>query len=264
MAKHRRLTQMRGTPWAPSSGVRFPTQLQDDSAKEHSQNLLAWASMLERASEDPEWFTVDSALVKTWDKADREFPYKPLPENMDYLRLMIRWWIGNDRVAFAKSRDVIATLTLCLLHLHAGMFLDGSELIAISDKAEKSEHNLGRMLFAYRSLPPAIRQMIPMQASKGTSGDPRIMRFLERPPLWPGGKPFVGSKIEAIPSGPEQIQEYHPTMIFFDQVETTKNLRETLGAILPIIKPGTKITLLGTPCPGVWEEICMDRLEMTA
>jgi hypothetical protein len=168
--------------------------------------------------------------------------------------------IRNKR-AFFKSRKVRLTLSVSLWHLITAMLHDGREMICLSDKAEKSEHNLGRMKFAYDSLPGPIRKWCPMSFLKGTSGDPRLIKFHPRPALFDGDVPFHGSRIEALASGPEKVQEYHPSHWFWDQTETTIRFRDTLMAILAVVNPATEVTLVGTVLPGGWQDVCFDTLE---
>lgn len=262
-----------GIEWAQKTGGPWQTSSQETSGDEEFQKKVAMGELLRRSSLSSEHFILDSGLVQTWDKADPRNPYKCLPDFKTYLRYLIRWLNAKAKTATPKSRDMMATLLHCLWHLQVAMFRDGSEVVCISDKAEKAEHNLGRMLFSFLSMPARIRRMMPIQANKGTSGDPRIIRFLPRPPLWPGGEPFRGSLMVAIPSGSEQIQEYHPSHIFVDQVETIRLLKETMNAILPVVlvaerarelDPMAKVVhlkLVGTPHPGYWKDLVHDTLE---
>jgi len=276
-----------GISWVPKFDRNWRPPSPQDTASEAS---LAWsagqAEMLRRASSNPEYFALDSGLVQTWDKADPAHPYKCLPIDEPYLRYFLRWLTNQQKVAIPKCRDMIATLTVCLYLLNRAMFGDGKEVLCLSDKSEKSEHNLGRILFAYQSMPPPVQAMIPMSFTKGTSGDPRIIRFRARPPLWPGGPEFRGSKIEAIAQGAEQVQEYHPSILFWDQVETTKRPRETYDAIIPVVKEpifdaamtqdraardasGAVISdtwvqfiIMGVAAPGFWKQIVFDQLDL--
>lgn len=217
---------------------------------------------LQRASTDPEWAILDSGIFQTWDKADPVNPFKPLPMNKDYLRYILRWIHGNEAVAIAKSRDVMATLTISLYCLWDALFHGGREILCISDKAEKAEHNLGRIWKAYESMPAVVRRLMPAMSWKGTSGDPRIISIRPRKAIWPS-QPHKGSRIEALAKGPDKIQEYHPSLVFFDQVDTTPDLRDVLAAIMPVMKENTKTILVGTPMAGAWEEICHDTDEHT-
>jgi len=177
---------------------------------------------------------------------------------------VVHWTHSHDRVAFAKSRDVMLTLTVSMYCLWYCLFRSGTEAIAISDKAEKAEHNLGRIWTGYRSMPQIARHLMPASQRLGTSGQARIITMDERVSFIPGQADFKGSRLEAIASGPDKIQEYHPTIVFIDQVDTTRLLRDTLAAIFPVMKRGTKIIMVGCPHPGVWREICYDMDEMSS
>lgn len=223
--------------------------------------LVGLLMVLKKASQDPEYLTIDSGLLQTWDRNDSVRPYKCLPDDDPYLRLIVRANEVHNKVVIPKSRDMMVTLTTCLYHLGKLMFQDGSEVVCISDKADKAEHNLGRMHFAYSSLPNEVKAMFPMRAWKGNSGDPRILKFLPRPPLWPGGPAFQGSRAEAIAQGPDKIQEFHPSHILIDQCETIKQFRETMGAILPLVTRRMHLCLVGTPHPGYYSDLVHDRLD---
>ena len=260
-----------GTSWVPKGERNWQQPLQPSSDNVAAEAwAAATAEMLRRSARNPEYFAIDSGLVQTWDKADPANPYKCLPADEPYLRYFLRWLTNQQKIAIPKPRDVMATLTVCTYLFNRAMFGDGKEILCLSDKSEKSEHNLGRILFAYDRMPAPVKSLIPIRYSKGTSGDPRIIRFLPRPPLWPGGPSFLGSKIEAIAQGAEQIQEYHPSIIFWDQVETTKRARETYDAIIPVVKevdPGSssswvQIIIMGVAAPGFWKQIVFDQLDL--
>jgi hypothetical protein len=252
-----------GTFSTKTPSGKFQTSSQAPGNDDTSAALVSTLVNLERATKDPEWMILDSGMCHTWDKADPTHPFKPLPDFVFYLRLMLRWMHTHENSAFVKSRDVMATLTISLYCLWTAMLHSGREVICISDKAEKAEHNLGRIWKAYESMPPMVRQLIKAQRWKGTSSDPRIIAFNRHPPLWPGAPAFEGSRIEAIAQGADKIQEYHPSLVFFDQVETTRELGATMAAIFPVMKPGTKTIMCGVACPGPWEEVCHDRDEFS-
>lgn len=280
-------TNRSGTSWAPKGERNWqpPLQPSSDSAGAEAA-AIARAEMLRRSSRNPEYFAIDSGLVQTWDKADPANPYKCLPQDEPYLRYFLRWLTNQQKIGIPKCRDMIATLTVCMYLLNRAMFGDGKEVLCLSDKSEKSEHNLGRILFTYDRMPAPVKAMIPMRYTKGTSGDPRIMRFLPRPPLWPGGPEFLGSKIEAIAQGAEQVQEYHPSILFWDQVETTRRARETYDAIIPVVKEPifeaamaqdkaarnaageivsdtwVQFIIMGVAAPGFWKQIVFDQLDL--
>ena len=266
-------TKTPGIEWGSRTAGSWQTSSRAPSAEGALSQKVALAELSRLASQSSEFFLIDSGLVQTWDKADPIEPYKCLPDDLDYLRYLIRWLDKIQKTATPKSRDMIATLAHCGWHLKEGMFRDGSEIVCISDKAEKAEHNLGRMLFSYASMPQELIDKIPIKVNLGTSGDPRIIRFLPRSPLWPGDKPFRGAKIEAIASGPEQIQEYHPSHIFVDQIETIARVQDTMNAIMPIVIGSDKkseanplakrvsLKIVGTPSPGWFERLVHDRLD---
>ncbi len=247
--------------WDKASARSWRPSFQEHSGLDRAAAQVGMQELLRLASLKAEYLVIDSGLLQTWDRNDSERPYKCLPDDEEYLRLIVRANEVHNKIIIPKSRDMMVTLTTCLYHLGKLMFLDGSEVVCISDKADKAEHNLGRMYFAYQSLPADIRGLFPMRAWKGNSGDPRIIRFLPRGPLWPGGKPFVGSRAEAIAQGPDKIQEFHPSHILIDQCETIKQFRDTLGAILPLVTRRMHLCLVGTPHPGYYCDMVFDRMD---
>ena len=226
---------------------------------------MAISQLLYRAATLPsEYFLLDSGLVQTWDKADPVHPYKCLPSHKDYLRFVARWLDSGRKRAFPKSRDMIITLTVCCWLLKDLLFRDGSQIICLSDQQKKAEHNLGRMLFAYESMPPLVKRMIPIKVAKGVSGDPRIINVLERGPLWPGGPSFKGTVAEAIAQGEQQIEEYHPSHLFWDQIETTPKPKQTYDAIMPVVKENVNFIIVGRCSPGFWSNLVHDKLDKAA
>ncbi len=250
-----------GTWWERANAAPWRNASASSFGHDKVAVTIGLQEILRKSCLSMEYLLLESGLLQTWDRNDSVKPYKCLPEDDPYLRLIIRANEIHNKVVIPKSRDMIVTLTTCLYHLGKLMFQDGSEVVCISDKADKAEHNLGRMYFAYSSLPPEVKAMIPMRAWKGNSGDPRILRFMPRGPLWPGGRPFVGSRAEAIAQGPDKIQEFHPSHILIDQCETIRQFKETLGAILPLVTRRMHLCAVGTPHPGYYADLVHDRLD---
>ncbi len=265
MGLTKRSTGPPGGSWTTTTGSGSPfasvSAADDSSQQQWTDRLTKAAIQLELGARDYEYFILDAGVVRTEDHADRYHPRKLFPDHLEYLRYLIRWWLGHEKVAVFKSRDVMATLTVTACHFADLIFRDGAQYVFLSDKETKAEYNVQRLWTNYHLLPAEMRYLIPVRRYLGKEGLPHLLQFLPRGPLWPGGPPFHGSMVVAFGQGAKQIETYHPTGIFFDQVETVPQLRDHLASILPVMKPGTRLTMCGTPLPGYWCDIVHDRVD---
>lgn len=199
--------------------------------------VLAQDVMLQRVSGDVLRY---ARFVKTRDESDPESAVKPFPiDSKEYLARLLQDFTQYQRVAVAKSRQVIATWTACVFMTHWARFKPHQHVIFQTQKWDDAVEKVcmagsargdgftGRCQFIERHLPSWLRQKI--QESEG-----RIM--------YPNG-----SMIEALAGGRDQIRGKTPSLIVLDEMAFLDEAKATYTSIAPLIQKGAKFIALSTP-----------------
>ena len=87
------------------------------------------------------------AQVRTRDEHDPDFEAKPFPDK-PYIREMVRLWQAHRMNIWEKSRQVMASWTLCALYLHDTQF-GTNRLNFIQSKKELDSDALLRRCFSF-------------------------------------------------------------------------------------------------------------------
>ena len=67
-----------------------------------------------------------------------------------------------------------------------------------------------------------------------------------------------GSTLHGVPSGADQIRQYHPTVVIFDEAAHLDQFEASYGAAEPV---ASKIIAVSSAAPGFFADVCMDLLE---
>lgn len=199
-----------------------------------------WEDELEQCAQDPCRWVFN--WVNTKDEHDSENPVKLFPDRQ-YLRWTLRQWHEGEPIQFvAKSRQLALSWLMCAYAAWTAKFRPMSLILFQSKKFEDAAKmvfykfpNTARCSFIENNLPAWQRvclddkkQWLSLDLDKATAE---------------GGITYPnGSRIEAIPEGPTQIESRVPTLFLNDEASLQDEWRAGHSASLPCLTGGGKRT----------------------
>lgn len=180
--------------------------------------------------------------VKTRDEHDRENPIKPFPMK-PYVAPMIDVFDREKTTFIIKSRQMVNTWLCCGYGLHTAQFFGHRLVLIISEKFEKSAALVDRIRFMYLNQAEWLKTLNPLD------------RQMRDQPI--GTLSFAcGSKILALPEGPDQVRMHTASLIIIDEADFHLTFKKTYEACLPSIAGGGKLIALSTINPGEFSKTC--------
>ena len=192
--------------------------------------------MIDRCAKDP---LVYARFVKTRDEADADASVKPFPIDQPDVRQFVTDIHREQKSAAAKSRQVMATWSVCLYMTYVARFHDHRHVIFQTQKWDDAVEKVcmaggasaggftGRCQFIERHLPAWLKQKV-------VESEGRLM--------YPNG-----SMIEALAGGKDQIRGKTPSLIVLDEMAFLDEAKATYTSIAPLIQKGTKFIAISTP-----------------
>jgi hypothetical protein len=226
--------------------------LPSDFARLDRANLidaLRIADELERrrCAEGPEYWLFRYA--RTRDEHDATVKAKPFPDK-EYLRVMVRFWLEHRMNLYEKSRQMMATWTLCALYTHDAQFHTNRLHFVQSKKEEDSDRLIQRCFTVWENQPDFIKRAYPADYAYCHL---RFHRAGES-----GGLP--SSEIWGIPQGGDVIRQHTGSGLFIDEAAFQADLEAALGAAQPMLKGGGRLDIVSSAEPGYFEELVEDRV----
>ncbi len=193
---------------------------------------LAWEREKDRCAADPEYYIFK--YCRTRDEHDRTNPVKTFPDKQ-YLRLLLREWHDGPRIQFvAKSRQLMVSWLLCAYADWTIRFNPYRLVLFQSKKAEDAYKMVffqsleqARCSFIAKHLPPWLQVCrgqdewmpvnLPACVSEGALNFPN------------------GSRTEAIPQGPTQIESRVPSLWLCDAASLQEEWRAGYAAASPCL-----------------------------
>jgi hypothetical protein len=191
-----------------------------------------------------------SAQVKTQDEHDPTIEAKPFP-NKPYIRRMVEEWLADRMNIWEKSRQIMASWTLCALYLHDTQFQVGRRNFIQSKKELDSDALLRRCYFIWLHQEDWLRALYPVEYSYCH------LRFYK--PGQQGGLPY--SELHAIPQGGDVIRQYTGSGLLCDEAAFQNELEKAIGAARPMITGGGRIDVVSSAEPGYFQELAEDRVK---
>ena len=215
-------------------------------AREIPQDIIA---RLMRWRAHP-WNLVEDGAVWTLDSVDLKNPIKKYP-NLEYLKTVSNIWLEADPplVAFPKSRRMMMSWLVILLHLHLAMFNEGSRVYIQSEKEPKSAELLDRAEFIYDHIPP---DLMPNWAL------PKLRRF-KKPPKIEFEK--LNSFMEGVPEGARQLAQFTASAVVMDEAAFWHLGRESFAALKPTTEGGGRVTVLSSAQRGWFYNLVYDQAD---
>jgi hypothetical protein len=201
-----------------------------------------------RCAEDPEYWLFKYACTR--DEHDPSITAKPFPDK-EYLHAMIRFWVENRMNLYEKSRQMMATWTLCALYTHDAQFHRNRLHFIQSKKEEDSDRLVQRCFTIWENQPEFIKRSYPAEYAYCH------LRFCR--PGESSGLP--SSEIWGIPQGGDVIRQHTGSGLFIDEGAFQPDLEASIGAAQPMLKGGGRLDIVSSAEPGYFEELVEDRVK---
>jgi len=147
-----------------------------------------------------------------------DYPFvKRLVEALDRKRILL----------VAKSRQMLATWTLCGWMLHRALYVEPGLFLLLSKGARDTSELVKRLRVMARHLPAAERLSLRIKATEIESE--------------------TGSRILALPATEDAARMYSPTAVFWDEMAFTPYSEEIWTAVKPAIDSGGRFCGVSTP-----------------
>ena len=191
------------------------------------------AEATERCAQDGLFYL---RFVKTRDEADPTVSVKPFPVQLDYVQALWTVVTGADRIAIAKSRQMLVSWFLCIFATWRARFRSNQLILwqtqSWPDATEKTAGpkgaKMGRCQFIEANLPSWLREPR-LSCSEGILDYPN------------------GSRIQALPGGADKIRGLTASVIIEDEMAMQTEARGVYAAAAPLIDKGCKFIACSTP-----------------
>ena len=200
--------------------------------------------LIQKVRNDPWEF---SKYVFTKDEADKKNPIKRFPYELEYIKLYMRVWVKETRIAVPKSRRMKMTWVNIILHLWDAMFHVGRHEGIVSKKEDDANFLIqNRFKFILENLDPALpKHLLPKWESKWCH-----LIF-----------PEIHSIIQGFPQGEGQMRQFTLSNILADEIAFWESAEGTYAASVPTLEGGGRFTAISSPAPGFFKDLCLDRLD---
>jgi len=197
-----------------------------------------------RYANDPWAFLME--CVYTLDQVDKIKPIKTLPDR-EYAREYVRAWIRSPLMAIPKSRRMTMSWFTIALYLWDTLFHDGRFAAFVSKKEDDADELVKRAKFIYDNIPAdkLPRELLPEAVTKFCT-----LEF-----------PSIKSKIQGFPQGADQLRQFTFSGIFGDECAFWEHAKAFYSASFPTIEGGGRMTLVSSPAPGFFKQLCYDTLD---
>jgi hypothetical protein len=190
------------------------------------------------------------AQAKTADEHDKEVLAKPFPDK-EYTREMVRLWLATRMNLWEKSRQIMASWTLCGLYMHDCQFAKAKRLNFIqSKKEEDSDRLVQRCYTLWKNQDDWLRELFPAEYSYCH------LKFYR--PGQKGGLPY--GEIYGIPQGGDALRQHTASGLFIDEGAFQPDLEKSIGAAQPMIKGGGRIDVVSSAEPSYFQLLAEDRV----
>lgn len=197
-----------------------------------------------RYKDDPWAFLTECCY--TLDQVDGKTPIKLLPQR-DYAKTYVHLWQHFPLIAIPKSRRMTMSWYTIALYTWDTLFHDGRLNAFVSKKEEDAAELVNRAKFILDHIPThrIPREMLPEYNATYCKLD----------------IPSINSKIEAYAQGADQLRQFTFSGIFGDECAFWEQAKAFYSASFPTIEGGGKMTLVSSPAPGFFKQLCFDAMD---
>ena len=167
---------------------------------------------------------------------------------LEYMPPIIESWQRAQFLAIEKSRDMMATWLMITLSTWECMFHRGRQHIFQSMDASKTHELVTRAKAIWENQPDFLRAAIgEILYSKGNTRSGEIYF------------PSQESEILGFPQGPDQIRQFHPSLVYVDEGAYQLEAENSFTAIKPSIQQGGRFVIISSANRSWFEKIIKDR-----
>jgi len=168
--------------------------------------------------------------------------------DLGYFEPIIKTWLQRYLVLVEKSRDMMATWLVVMMHAWDVFYHEGRQHIFQSEDAPKALELVKRAQFIYEHQPKFLKRFgkIKFASTASKSGMLRVEQ--------------LNSEILGFPQGPDQVRQYHPTGLFQDEAAFQIQAGAAFAAAKPAIQNGGRFTAISSANPGWFQRACQDTL----
>lgn len=185
--------------------------------------------------------------VFTLDPKDTKTPIKKFPAYLEYLHLYFRIWEKERLITVPKSRRMFMSWANLILYLHDTMFHIGRHNAFVSKKEEDADTLLNRCEFILKNIP---KDVLPPELIPKWNKTYCNLEF-----------PELNSKIQAFPSGSDQLRMHGFSGILNDEMAFQDNAKEMYASSFPTIENGGKLTAISSPAVGFFQQLVFDNMD---
>lgn len=184
--------------------------------------------------------------VFTLDQVDGEHPIKTLPDR-EYAKAYCELWQKVPLMAVPKSRRMTMSWFTIGLYLWDTLFHSGRFNAFVSKKEDDANELIERAKFILEHIPEdkIPKGLLPEHRSKFC-----LLEF-----------PGIKSKIQGFPQGADQLRQFTFSGIFGDECAFWEQAKAFYSASFPTIEGGGRMTLVSSPAPGFFKQLCFDALD---
>lgn len=201
---------------------------------------------IERYRNDPWAFLTEVCYTK--DQTDKKTPIKLMPQ-YPYLRLYVKLWVKNKKLAVPKSRRMTMSWVNIALYLWDTMFNPVRDNAFVSKKEDDATDLVRRAEFIFDHIPEdkIPRALLPR---KETRAKPAALIF-----------PDLDSKIQGFPMGADQLRSYGFSGILGDECAFWDEAQKFYTSAAPTIEGGGRMSLISSRSPGFFQRLVYDQLD---
>jgi len=205
-----------------------------------------WIDKLRLYREDPWAFL--SECVYTLDQTDEVNPIKPFPKHLDYLKLYVRIWQREKRIAVPKSRRMFMSWVNIGLYTWDTMFHFGRHNAFVSKKEDDADDLVKRAKFILDHIP---EEKLPKQFLAKYDYTFAKLKF-----------PELNSLIQGFPQGADQLRAYTLSGILADEIAFWEEAQKMYSASFPTLEGGGRFTAISSPAPGFFQRMVFDKMDV--
>jgi hypothetical protein len=159
----------------------------------------------------------------------------------EYLRLIANDWYTHKSYLLSKSRQLMATWLMVILHLRECMFEKHISVVCQTKKEDDADSEMiQRAKFVWDNLPSWMKRRCPAKYSF-------CKMLFSR----------TGSRLYGIPSGGDKIRSRNPNYLLSDEFAFQGEAEESYTAALACCH---RITLVSSANPGFMRDLVKDRI----
>lgn len=212
-----------------------------NSPDKTSQISLATAVLIkEKCRRTPEYWLDNFVKTVKAHREPGEEAVQPFPMHRPYMREIVREWHASKVLHIVKSRQMSMSWLALSMLLWEAQFSEYTLCVIINKKLEDAISGVDRIKLMYNHQPLWLRNLCPLDRKQRDM--PKDCLTFQN-----------GSKIQALPEGPDQIRSLVPGTAFIDEASFQDQLEATYGACVPCCK---RIVTVSSAGPGFFERLC--------